>query len=383
MSDTRRFIELDGLRAVAAVAVLVGHYTATFDTDIGGAPLAGWRFLYGAFGVQLFFLISGYVILMTARRAHRPADFAISRVSRLYPAYWMALALTLAVIAVWPQVPFPSFGAVLVNATMVQRWFLVPDINDVSWTLAVEMQFYILVFALLALTRCHLRRRTVLLALWVWVAIGVLTVIVLTVPVPEFAALHETTTTKILLNLTLAEYAPLFAAGCLTFLARTKELSWWSPLTMLAIAVVISGVLHGAAYGRGCVSWRPSSQWSLWFPACPSSVWVRCSGWDAAAIPSTSSTRPWVIRSSRRRGGSSGARAPCCSRPLPHSSSQPFCTASVRCGRATPSGRSCSDDCPPLTRGLPEPHPAGTTADVRDTADTQPPAVPSLACFPL
>lgn len=93
---TVRFRELDALRGLAALAVVLYHLT-TFMGDgpgLGGPPAVSiW---WGEYGVQLFFLISGFVILLSARRTRRPSDFVISRVSRICPVYWIALTVAIA-----------------------------------------------------------------------------------------------------------------------------------------------------------------------------------------------------------------------------------------------------------------------------------------------
>jgi len=72
-----------GLRGIAALAVVVGHFTGTYNTRYPDDPAPIFDFPAGAFGVQLFFMISGFVILISAERARVPTDFVISRVSRL------------------------------------------------------------------------------------------------------------------------------------------------------------------------------------------------------------------------------------------------------------------------------------------------------------
>ena len=80
-----RFRELDGLRGIAALAVVFSHYAAQHNSHFPEDPPPFHGFEWGAAGVQLFFIISGFVIFMSARRANRPSDFAISRAARLYP----------------------------------------------------------------------------------------------------------------------------------------------------------------------------------------------------------------------------------------------------------------------------------------------------------
>lgn len=83
-----RLVEVDALRGVAALAVVLFHYTTRF-TDLfqPGVPPAV-SFPGGHYGVNLFFIISGFVIFMTLEKTARPLDFVVSRFSRLFPAYW-------------------------------------------------------------------------------------------------------------------------------------------------------------------------------------------------------------------------------------------------------------------------------------------------------
>lgn len=90
-----RFKLLDGLRLLAAVAVMAYHYIGKQHGYWGEPVDEKFTFLseyasYGALGVQLFFIVSGFVILMSAWGRTLP-QFVASRVSRLYPAYWVSV----------------------------------------------------------------------------------------------------------------------------------------------------------------------------------------------------------------------------------------------------------------------------------------------------
>lgn len=247
---SNRFHELDGLRGIAALTVVVSHYTGAYNSHFVEDPAAAFNFPQGAFGVQLFFLISGFVILMSARRARVPSDFVISRLSRLYPAYWASLALAVVLMLLWPIPGFPiDLKTVLVNITMVQRWLMEPNVVDVYWTLAVEMQFYVLILILLYLTRCRLTPRVVywVSGLWTLVCWGVaLWAHPYTTGVdPQLVP----TLPKIIINLTLAEYGPLFIAGMFLYLVRTGRLKAVWALPALASAVGIAFLLREPDYG--------------------------------------------------------------------------------------------------------------------------------------
>jgi peptidoglycan/LPS O-acetylase OafA/YrhL len=146
-----RLVELDALRGLAALLVVLFHYTTHYDRSYGhSAPL--WvEVAFGKYGVQLFFAISGFVILMSLERIERARDFLLGRVARLYPAYWAGLSLTFTVVTVFglPQREV-SIEAAVVNLTMFQELFRIPHVDGVYWTLTVELAFYSLVLVLLS-----------------------------------------------------------------------------------------------------------------------------------------------------------------------------------------------------------------------------------------
>lgn len=237
-----RFRELDGLRGIAALAVVFHHLIDGYDLKYPDEPAAAFSLHWGAYGVQLFFMISGFVILMSARRAQRPADFVVSRVSRLYPAYWIALTGTLVIawgFNVYAAVARPSIVEALVNLTMVQRWLMVENVDQVYWTLAVEMQFYLIIFALLILTKCRLSDRVVAAVAGSWCAISFLVSVVVSPMTHGVSPQQTPLLAKLALNLIVTPYAALFVCGMLAFLAWQGERRWfiWSAAAGLLAAV--------------------------------------------------------------------------------------------------------------------------------------------------
>lgn len=162
-----RLTQLDALRGLAAMAVVLFHYTTRFEQLFGYATPPSFSVPWGQYGVNLFFIISGLVIFMTLDRVERPMDFVVSRFSRLYPAYWVAIALTVSITA-WLNLP-AKFQATpttaLLNGLMFHGLFGVPHVSGVYWTLEVELLFYALMFGLL-ITRQLQRIYSVLLALF-------------------------------------------------------------------------------------------------------------------------------------------------------------------------------------------------------------------------
>jgi peptidoglycan/LPS O-acetylase OafA/YrhL len=164
-----RFQELDVFRGFAALAVVCFHYTTRYDQLYGHSQPIAISFPLGHYGVQLFFMISGFVIFMTLDNCRRPLDFVISRFSRLYPAYWVAIFMTFSTVNLLglPGREVSEWNQVFVNLSMLQRYFHVPHVDGVYWTLNVEMNFYVFMFCLWKAG--WLKRYFVVLMLWLGV----------------------------------------------------------------------------------------------------------------------------------------------------------------------------------------------------------------------
>lgn len=163
---------LDGLRAFAVIAVLLYH------ADLAWIP-------GGFLGVEVFFVISGYLItalLLAEWRQRGRIDlktFWLRRARRLLPALYVLLVVTLAFAVVFlPGEVAGLRGDVLAAFGYVTNWYLIfgqesyfeavgrPSLLQHLWSLAVEEQFYLIWPPILALGLCigatRLRRRRVL-----------------------------------------------------------------------------------------------------------------------------------------------------------------------------------------------------------------------------
>jgi peptidoglycan/LPS O-acetylase OafA/YrhL len=219
-SRPRRAHELDLLRLVAAVGVVLYHLTwhawavdGTSRVRFPAAVTAVTR--YGFLGVELFFLISGMVVLSSA--TNRTArEFAASRVARLFPAYWAMVTLTFVVthlahahrLTVGP-------GDWLVNLTMVEellphRLYQAHLVDGVYWTLTLELVFYALVWVTLLARQLH--RIVGVLALWLALAALV-----------ELAHVGPTGTLR---RYAAVEFAPLFVVGACCGLLGVDRRRW-------------------------------------------------------------------------------------------------------------------------------------------------------------
>jgi peptidoglycan/LPS O-acetylase OafA/YrhL len=140
-----RFGELDSLRGLAAVLVMLYHYSVFLRDRTPGFPLIG----LGPASVAGFFMISGFVISMTAEQ-HTFRGFVRSRAIRIFPTFWLCLALTLILVPLLGDPPHYSAQQIGLNATMLPSFFFARSIDDVYWTLEVELSFYCVIAVLIA-----------------------------------------------------------------------------------------------------------------------------------------------------------------------------------------------------------------------------------------
>lgn len=142
---------LDGVRGIAFLLVWLSH--------LNPAAAGGW-FAYGWIGVELFFVLSGFLItgvLLQCKAGYNNfwdyyGHFLRNRVLRIFPLYYFFLGLTalVALVFAWPDL-MPFFNRVLFYVTYTQNFYSIiwPDairIRGLShlWSLAVEEQFYLI-----------------------------------------------------------------------------------------------------------------------------------------------------------------------------------------------------------------------------------------------
>jgi peptidoglycan/LPS O-acetylase OafA/YrhL len=243
MNTKERLPELDILRLGAALSVALYHVCRWPSTGQLITDIAQLGFL----GVNVFFVISGFVILMTAEQ-RTPVEFAKSRIARLFPTFWICVLVTSAALAAHGQPP--SLATVAANLTMVPPLFHKPFIDLVYWTLVVELRFYCMVLLLLVF------RQMVRLELWLALWVGALVAVRVQVTPWLTHGWHA------LQWLSLAPFGVLFASGCYLYLIRTRGASWryLVPLTLCAgLAIYDACTLRdGSTY-----PWTHADLWAM------------------------------------------------------------------------------------------------------------------------
>jgi peptidoglycan/LPS O-acetylase OafA/YrhL len=210
MNSRTRFPELDLVRFLAACAVMLFHYTYLGPQNhlwSGSFPFLSQVFKYGYLGVNVFFILSGFVILLTAYDKDA-VGFTVARMVRLYPAYWICVTLTAAAIVLTGTNHNPiTLRQYVANLTMVHGFVGIRDVSGVYWTLAVELQFYFLIFLVLLIGQ--IRRLGGLLGMWLFASI------VLSIREPRGIA-HF---------LLFPEWSSYFIAGAMLFLIHREGAS--------------------------------------------------------------------------------------------------------------------------------------------------------------
>lgn len=233
---TGHIATLDLLRLMAAMSVVFFH---VFFRGAAGEPMMAQSFpevaglaIYGYLGVNLFFIISGFVIAWSAD-GRDWTHFALARFLRLYPGFVICLTITFAVLmlAASPALP-TSLKQYLANLTMFAPALGQPFMDGVYWSIVLELVFYGWVTLALMAGVFH---RLKLELVTGWLAI---------------VALNEMLIgSGALRMLFITEYGPLFAAGILLHHLRTHGRSS-EALMLLA-----------AAFALSCVTLRDTQGW--------------------------------------------------------------------------------------------------------------------------
>jgi len=194
-----RYKELDALRGIAALMVVLFHFT--MDKDQYNAV-----FKLGTTGVDLFFMISGFVIFMSLNKISGSKQFIINRISRLYPSYWVAVTFTFILMLAVKLMRHSSINTLyqikkyIANLTMLQYYFRMPDIDAPYWTLLVELLFYAVILLLHRLKLLNYIN-----------SIGVITIILVSISAHFFYDVNAIK--KALKFIPFLQFVPLFLAG--------------------------------------------------------------------------------------------------------------------------------------------------------------------------
>jgi peptidoglycan/LPS O-acetylase OafA/YrhL len=224
-----RLPALDSLRAIAALAVLFYHYTNGYEHVVGPHTRPVPNAEGGYLGVDLFFVISGFVIAWTLERSSSLADFAFGRFARLYPAYLAGATITGIVVFGFGFNPAHiQTSDIAWNAIIGLPQLVKANNLDASyWTLGVEVSFYVMAAAV---TSGLPKVRFEIFCL-VWLIASLLARALL----PGFIRFQL---------LLVSNYSPLFVAGAMLF--ALSPIMQPDRLTLATFAAAIAVCFVGA-----------------------------------------------------------------------------------------------------------------------------------------
>lgn len=141
-AESERILVLDSLRGVAAILVFIFHCSLGYKT------IKSDFLNLGVTGVDLFFMISGFVIILSLEKTKKSIAFLIKRFMKLFPVYWFIVSFTTLLILINEYNIKISNLLVnyLGNLTMIQRYFKIPNLDEQYWTLEVELAFYLFIY---------------------------------------------------------------------------------------------------------------------------------------------------------------------------------------------------------------------------------------------
>lgn len=237
---TSRILELDALRALAAINLLLFHFTLVFQERYGYSTPLGFDFPFGKYGVQLFFMLSGFVNTMTLLKKQQPGQFLASRLIRIFPSYWAVILLNIVLLSCFGMYAAqPTIDQFAANMTVMPRLLGYECWEPVTWTLQVEMIFYGLLLVLFLGGALNNPLRTVYLLLGISLFGMTLTT--------QFNQLYPESlyagTTHFISELLILKYLPLFAIGMLLHEIRFDRGSkLWHGIAVVASAIVFHAI---------------------------------------------------------------------------------------------------------------------------------------------
>lgn len=228
MSNTKQLLNISTLRGIAALSVCMFHTAGTGSLHSAGLlDKFSFIFQYGYLGVQVFFVISGFIIPYSLYKSNYTVNtfpkFMLKRYVRIAPAAWVSILMMM--LFYWLpvlffnkylRVSFPemySFKNIPTNLLFIAPFFHVPWILSVLWTLNIEFQYYLFIGILFPIIMGKKTSSYLLIVLfsmsgWVYK-------IICNGNYDEGAA-----------SATLLFYhAPLFCMGIVTFLYKIKNIT--------------------------------------------------------------------------------------------------------------------------------------------------------------
>jgi peptidoglycan/LPS O-acetylase OafA/YrhL len=254
-----KILNIQALRGIAALLVVCFHLVPIEEKYGVGISVLPIFFKHGMFGVDLFFVISGFIMTSITKgqfqSASNASNFLYHRVSRIYPAYWFYSALVLIVFLIRPEWVNNAQGN---QVNILSSFLLWPEstlpLINVGWTLIHEVYFYI-VFSILLL---FLSEKRLGLALFLW---GVVVV------VANVRAVFNNP----VLNIVTHPLTLEFIAGCFLAIYFRKDTGWKFAVILAISSAIVSIVLAGLNKSE-----IPSGWWRVGIYGVPAAAILYC-----------------------------------------------------------------------------------------------------------
>ena len=151
MQNPKRNVELDAVRGIAVLMVVLHHFLQIFSLPANLNWFSQFFINFGQYGVELFFIVSGFVIFSSYPEIRSIKNFILQRVTRLIPALGLAISINFIIAVVQGKInsklllsSISSF--LIIDPNLLNRIFgtsYFSWIDNSYWTLFIEMTFYI------------------------------------------------------------------------------------------------------------------------------------------------------------------------------------------------------------------------------------------------
>jgi peptidoglycan/LPS O-acetylase OafA/YrhL len=214
--ESDRLPSIDLLRFIAAIMVASMHWGLEIGSEryrpVYQIPILGDLVRNGSYGVQIFFVISGFVIIGAAQR-YRSIEFIFARFTRLFPGLLISMLIVLPIGSYFIQPYEAPFNSLLHSIFLTYQVAGVQPLATPLWTLIIEIKFYFgIAVALLLFPRLFKSNKGIVFLLVLW-----------ELSIVAFQNLNPPVGTFLLPYLTLNGSHNLFALGiCLYLISNLK-----------------------------------------------------------------------------------------------------------------------------------------------------------------
>ena len=218
MKEKNEIFELNWLRGIAAIFVILYHYTFRYYELFESKITQVCQFEWGSAGVNTFFVLSGFLIVYTMKNQETPQNFLFRRLKRLYPTYWFCMAVSIFLLRILLNKKFELL-VIIINGTMLQDFLGVESIDGAYWTLSYELRFYAIIFLCIVLTRSQSKENRL-------VVINVVAILILvsTLFYSNSNLLHSTNLSVSLYNMFfMPKFSCSFIAGMLVYFIIKRQ----------------------------------------------------------------------------------------------------------------------------------------------------------------